>query len=216
VLARLLSAALIRILATPVAMVALNGSIQAFHGSIQPLPAALRSELVAVDLWHPGCPASLSQLRLLTVTYRGFDGRSHSGRLVVNAVAATPLETVFRRLYELRFPIREMDPLHPVGDDTASFECRDAAPSPCPGSAPTGHWSEHAYGEAVDVNPVENPYTGCGITNDRASIPYLNRSHLRPGMVTPAVVAAFTSVGWGWGGSWTGTQDYMHFSANGH
>jgi hypothetical protein len=209
VLARLFSAAPIRILATPVAIVA-------FHGSIQPLPAPLRSELVAVHLWHPGCPVALSQLRLLTVTYRGFDGHSHRGRLVTGAAAATPLQTVFRRLYALRFPIREMDPLHPVGDDTASFECRDAAASPCPGTAPTGRWSEHAYGEAVDVNPVENPYTGCGITRDRASIPYLKRSNVRPGMVTPAVVAAFTSVGWGWGGNWTGTQDYMHFSANGH
>jgi hypothetical protein len=209
VLARVFGAALIRILATPAAIVA-------FQSSIQPLPAPLRSELVAVHLWHPGCPVALAQLRLLTVTYRGFDGHSHSGQLVVNATAATPLQTVFRRLYELRFPIREIEPLHPVGDDTASFECRDAAPSPCPGTAPTGHWSEHAYGEAVDINPVENPYTGCGITEDRASIPYLNRSNLRPGMVTPAVVAAFASVGWGWGGSWTGTQDYMHFSANGH
>jgi hypothetical protein len=216
VLGRRSSAALIRFIATPLAIVAVHGSIQAFHSSIQQLPAALRSELVAVHLWHAGCPVQLSQLRLLTVGYRGFDGRNHTGRLVVNAAAATPLQTVFRRLYELRFPIRAMDPLRPVGDDTASFECRDAAPSPCPGTAPTGHWSEHAYGEAVDVNPVENPYTGCGITNDHASIPYLNRSHLRPGMVTPGVVAAFASVGWGWGGSWAGTQDYMHFSVNGH
>jgi hypothetical protein len=159
----------------------------------------------------------LSQLRLLTVTYRGFDSRGHTGHLVVNEAAAAPLLAVFRRLYELHFPIREMQPLNSNGDDTASFECRDAAASPCPGTPPTNHWSEHAYGEAVDLNPTENPYTGCGATNDRASIPYLNRSVLRPGMVTPAVVAAFASVGWGWGGAWTGnTQDYMHFSVNGH
>jgi hypothetical protein len=31
------------------------------------------------------------------------------------------------------------------------------------------------------------------------------------------VIAAFRSIGWGWGGSWTGaTKDYMHFSHNGH
>jgi hypothetical protein len=46
---------------------------------------------------------------------------------------------------------------------------------------------------------------------------YLDRSKLRPGMVTPAVVRAFASIGWGWGGAWTGdTKDYMHFSVNGH
>jgi hypothetical protein len=71
-------------------------------------------------------------------------------------------------------------------------------------------------GEAVDLDPTENPYTGCGRTRDRASLPYLDRSRHRPGMVTPSVVSAFGSVGWGWGGNWSGTQDYMHFSANGH
>ena len=82
-----------------------------------------------------------------------------------------------------------------------------------------GHrsWSEHAYGEAVDLNPVENPYVGCGMTRDKTALSYLDRSRLRPGMVTPAVVDAFRSIGWGWGGAWTGsTKDYMHFSATGH
>jgi hypothetical protein len=90
-------------------------------------------------------------------------------------------------------------------------------PSPCTGGTGTGHWSEHAYGEAVDLNPVENPYVGCGMTRDRSARRYLDRSHHRRGMVTPAVVAAFRSIGWGWGGSWSGsTKDYMHFSATGH
>jgi len=47
--------------------------------------------------------------------------------------------------------------------------------------------------------------------------PYTDRSRLKKGMVTPAVVRAFRSIGWGWGGDWSGaTKDYMHFSHNGH
>ena len=85
------------------------------------------------------------------------------------------------------------------------------------GGTGTGHWSEHAYGEAVDLNPVENPYVGCGMTRDKLALSYLDRARVRKGMVTPAVVQAFADVGWGWGGSWTGsTKDYMHFSATGH
>lgn len=198
-----------RILALPLVLLA-------FSGSIQRVPEPMRGEIVGSHLWHRGCPVAASRLRLLTVAYVGFDSQVHSGQLLVNAAAAGPLLTVFRRLYYMRFPIREMKPLAGSADDTAAFECRDAAPSPCPGSAPTGHWSEHAFGEAVDINPVENPYTGCGRTRERASLPYLNRSRLRPGMVTPAVVRAFASIGWGWGGAWVGTQDYMHFSATGH
>ena len=191
-------------------------SLPPFHGSVQVISAATGHALEHAHLWHTGCPTPFSQLRLLTVSFVGFDQAPHTGSVVVNADAARPLEKVFGRLYQLRFRIREMQPTTDAGDDTASFECRDAVASPCPGTPPTHSWSEHAYGEAVDVNPVENPYTGCGITHVKQSIPYLDRSHHRPGMVTAQVVQAFASIGWGWGGSWSGTKDYMHFSANGH
>ena len=75
----------------------------------------------------------------------------------------------------------------------------------------------HAYGEAVDINPVENPYVGCGMTRDKTALSYLKRTRVRREMVTPAVLRAFESVGWAWAGAWSGsTKDYMHFSSNGH
>ena len=207
-----------RLLALPLVLLA-------FHASIRPLSPPLQAELNG-RFWHPGCPVPLAQLRVLSVSHWGFDGRAHSGQLVVNKNAAVPLQRVFRRLYELRFPIRHLrlaDAYGPSrsqpadGDISGSFECRQAVPSPCSGGTGTGSWSEHAYGEAVDLNPVENPYVGCGRTRERSSLPYLDRSRLRAGMVTPAVVQAFHSIGWGWGGAWSGsTKDYMHFSATGH
>ena len=196
-----------------------------FQSSIGPLPAPVRAQL-RHGAWHRGCPVPLSQLRVLSVSYRGFDGQSHSGQLVVNRSAAAPLASVFQQLYRLRFPIRHMELAGSYGparsrpadgDVSGSFECRQAVPSPCVGGRGTGSWSEHAYGEAVDLNPVENPYVGCGQSRDPASRRYFDRSRHRPGMVTAAVVRAFRSIGWGWGGSWAGsTKDYMHFSASGH
>lgn len=174
--------------------------------------------------WHKGCPVWLSELRVLSYRYYGFDKQTHIGQIVVNSRVAHPLAKVFAKLYRMRFPIRDgafastYGP-HPdqSGDVTASFECRDAAASPCSSSATTHHWSMHAFGEAVDLDPRENPYVGCGMTRDKTALSYLERSHHRPGMVTPAVRRAFASVGWGWGGSWVGsTKDYMHFSTNGH
>jgi hypothetical protein len=206
-------------------LLALPFVLLAFHASIQPLPAPLRAELSG-RFWHAGCPVPLSQLRVLTVTHWGFDGHAHTGSLIVNQDAAAPLVKVFRQLYELRFPIRHLsiaDAYGPAGsqpadgDISGSFECRQAVPSPCSGGTGTGTWSNHAYGEAVDLNPVENPYVGCGQSHDPSGLPYLDRSRLRRGMVTPAVVKAFRSIGWGWGGDWSGsTKDYMHFSHNGH
>lgn len=210
-----------RVFALSAAVVALAP----FHSLIQPLTGQPRAEVMH-SAWHTGCPVGLSELRLLTLSYVGFDGQSHSGQLVVNRAAAAPLSRVFRDLYRLRFHIRHMAltdaygprRLQPAdGDVTSAFDCRQAVPSPCVGGSGTGTWSEHAFGEAVDVNPLENPYVGCGQSRDRASRPYFDRSRHRPGMVTAAVIRAFRSVGWGWGGSWSGsTKDYMHFSATGH
>ena len=211
---------MIRLLVVPLALLA--GA--PFHTAVEPLPAPLRAQLKN-GAWHSGCPVGLWQLRVLTVTYRGFDGQAHSGQLVVNRAAAAPLARVFRELYRLRFAIRHLDlaasygpASRPAdGDVSGSFECRQAVPSPCVGGRGTGSWSEHAYGEAVDLNPLENPYVGCGQSRDPASRRYFNRSVHRPGMVTAAAVGAFASIGWGWGGSWAGsTKDYMHFSATGH
>lgn len=196
-----------------------------FRSSIRPLSPQIRGELSG-RFWHAGCPVSLSQLRLLRVVTVGFDGRVQTGELVVNRDVAAPLVRVFRSLYELRYPIRHMrlaDMYGPKssqpkdGDVSGAFECRQAVPSPCTGGTGTGSWSNHAYGHAIDLNPVENPYVGCGMTRDPKARSYMNRAKRRPGMVTPAVLAAFRSIGWGWGGAWTGsTKDYMHFSVNGH
>ena len=208
-----------------IAVLAVTLATASFDSSIHRLSPAVRAQ-VARDAWHQGCPVGLSGLRVLTVSYHGFDGRTHSGQLIVRAAAAAPLSRIFRRLYALHFPIRHMRLADAYGsarsrpadgDVSASFECRQAVPSPCVGGTGTGAWSEHAFGEAVDLNPVENPYVGCGQSRDPATRRFFDRAHHRKGMVTAAVVRAFASIGWGWGGSWSGsTKDYMHFSASGH
>ena len=197
-----------------------------YTSSVRALSPAVRAQLRDAGIWRPGCPVPLAGLRVLTVTYRGFDHRSHPGRMVVNEAAAAPLARAFGQLYHLHFPIRHMSlagaygPLRsrPAdGDVTGSFSCRQAVPSPCTGGLGTGTWSMHAYGLAVDVNPVENPYVGCGQSRDPKARKYFDRTRHRPGMVTGRAVAAFGSVGWGWGGAWAGTtKDHMHFSSTGH
>jgi hypothetical protein len=219
----------VRVVAVIAATLVLVGSaFAASPSSIRPLTAPERAAVLEAHEYHAGCPVALSQLRLLTVRYVGFDRRSHWGKLVVNARVASDLGRVFDKLYAMRFPIRHMQfgdtygALKNVpkdGDFTASFECRQASSSPCTNTAngTTGSWSEHAFGEAIDLNPVENPYVGCGMTRDKTALSYVNRSVYRRGMVNAAVVGAFASIGWGWGGSWSGsTKDYMHFSINGH
>jgi hypothetical protein len=170
--------------------------------------------------WRPGCPVGAAQLRRVRVSYVGFDGRAHAGEIVVNVAVVTDVETIFRRLYTARFPIHHMRPIAAYGgsddrsmaaDNTSGFNCRYAvAPGP-------KRWSVHAYGEAIDVNTVENPYVEGGRVLPAAGSAYLDRSRYRRGMAVAGgvLVRVFASVGWQWGGRWTSSPDWQHFSKTG-
>jgi len=170
--------------------------------------------------WHSGCPVSPSRLRRVRLTYWGFDGRAHTGALIANEDAVPDLVQVFSRLYAAHFPIRRLRPIDAYGgndersleaDNTAAFNCRYVI-----GPGPR-RWSVHAYGEAIDINPVENPYLESGRVHPRAGRAYLDRGRVRPGMAYRGgvLVRAFAAVGWQWGGRWTGSPDYQHFSSTG-
>jgi hypothetical protein len=170
--------------------------------------------------WHPGCPVGPAALRRVYVSYVGFDGRRHRGELVVNIAVTRDVVVVFRRLYDARFPIRRIQPVSVyvgsddrsmAADNTSAFNCRYAV------AAGPKRWSVHAYGEAVDVNTVENPYVEGGHVLPPAGDAYTDRTDVRRGMAVSGgvLVRAFASVGWLWGGRWSATPDWQHFSKTG-
>jgi hypothetical protein len=188
-----------------------------FRASAHRIPPALADRMTGVS-WRPGCPVPLRDLRVLTLRHWGFDGAVRTGRLVVHRDVAREVVGVFRQLYEARFPIRRMRLVEAYGaDDFRSIEADNTSAFNCRPVAGTSRWSEHAYGRAIDVNPIENPYVSGGRTSHRKSVSYLDRSRRRPGTAVEggALVRAFDAAGWGWGGRWSSPQDYQHFSASG-
>src|SRR3954468_24448251 len=89
-------------------VIAIISALTPFHSSVKPLPNSAKTELKKGGYWHKGCPVGLSDLRVLTVTYRGFDGHNHSGQLVTNRNAAPKLARVFHELFRIHFPIHHM------------------------------------------------------------------------------------------------------------
>jgi D-alanyl-D-alanine carboxypeptidase len=193
-------------------------SSQGFHGSVAPISPALAQEMTGVS-WRPGCPVALRDLRVVTATHHGFDGRDHTGRLIVHREVALQVLTVLRRLYADGFPIRRMVPVDAfAASDFRSIEADNTSAFNCRFVDGTTRYSEHAYGKAIDVNPIENPFvTSAGTTSHAASRPYLRRTPFRPGMASAghSLVRAFDAIGWGWGGRWSGARDYQHFSRSG-
>ncbi|QXC62170.1 M15 family metallopeptidase [Aquihabitans sp. G128] len=192
-------------------------------GATVPAYTSSIATVTAEDLgssWRAGCPVGPSGLRRVWVAYWGYDGERHTGDLVVARAEAADVAKVFGRLYAERFPIRRIHPVTAYGssdddsmaaNNTSAFNCRKVTG----GSG----WSEHAYGTAIDLNPVQNPYvTPGGTVLPPSGRPWKDRSVRAPGMVHAgdATTKAFAAIGWGWGGSWSSTKDHQHFSASGH
>jgi hypothetical protein len=168
--------------------------------------------------YRAGCPVPPTELRTVRTAYWGFDGRPHSGAIVVNRRAAADVVAVFRRLYEARFPIRRLRPVSAYrGSDDASMAADNTSGFNCRFVSGTRRWSMHAYGLAIDVNPVENPFVSGGRVSPPAGRRYLDRDEPVPGIAVEGgvLVRAFEARGWKWGGRWRGSPDYQHFSTTG-
>jgi len=185
---------------------------------ITPIPADVRAEMRGVS-WKPGCPVGFKDLRLITTTHRTPSGGTATGRLIVNRDVAVPVRRVLQRLWNANYPIARMELIDAyAGDDWDSIEDNNTSAFNCRRATGSGNWSNHAYGRAIDINPIQNPYVLSGKVYHDASWRFIKRSkRLSPMVIMPgdAVVRAFAREGWGWGGDWSNPKDYQHFSANG-
>ncbi|WP_329088478.1 M15 family metallopeptidase [Streptosporangium sp. NBC_01469] len=170
--------------------------------------------------WRPGCPVPVGDLRLITMTYWGFDGKPHTGELVVHEDAADDIVSVFHRLYDWRWPIYKMRLVDAYkADDFASIDADNTSAFNCRPAEGSSSWSKHAYGLAVDINPRENPYIYAnGTGSHKNAREFFKRPVRAPGVINPGdrVVRAFQQKGWEWGGYWSGIKDYQHFSKGGN
>lgn len=180
-------------------------------GTVKPVTAA---ELGAS--WQPGCPVEPGRLRRVYVKHLGFDGLTRRGELIVHEDLVPEVLAIFEQLYRLGYPIEKIRTVdqYPAADDELSMEDNNTSAFNCRGIPGTTRWSQHAYGRAVDLNPLLNPCIfASGEFQPHNAAPYLDRNRTDPGLLHAAdpAVHVFTDRGWRWGGYWNGPIDYQHF-----
>jgi len=161
-----------------------------------------------------GCPAPetiLAALRLIDVSYRGFDGKLHEGQLLIHYSVEQDIREIFTLIRETRFPLNSVIPIvrHNWSDE-ASMAANNSSAFNYRFVAGTQRLSRHASGLAVDLNPLQNP------------VIYKSGATLPPGAVyqpetdgalseSSPVAQAFQQRGWRWGGHFQHVRDYHHF-----
>jgi poly-gamma-glutamate capsule biosynthesis protein CapA/YwtB (metallophosphatase superfamily) len=194
--------------------------IPAYTATIESVPSSVQQRMTGSSHDPARCPVELTDLRLLTMRYVGFDGRAHTGQMVVHHRHARGLVGVFRELYEARFPIRRMQLIDAYGgDDNRSMAADNSSAYNCRTVADTSTFSDHAYGAAVDINPVENPYVTANGVLPAAGRRFVDVDRSRDAETARGVIVAddvavraFARIGWKWGGVWN-EPDYQHFYA---
>lgn len=190
-----------------------GASAPAFRSSVATVTAASLGAS-----WRPGCPVGPADLRAVTVDHWGYDGKRHTGTIVVHRAEASSMQQVFRTLYAQRFQIERISPVSVFGgDDDRSMAANNTSAFNCRRVTGGSGWSEHSYGRALDLNPVQNPYVKGATILPPSGKPWADRTVVVPGMVHAGdpTVRAFAAIGWRWGGNWSSLKDYQHFSRSG-
>ena len=214
---------MLRLAATLLALSALLGAAPARAA----LDAAACDRLKAAGVIKAGAPVRCDQLAVVRFSYVGFDGAIHDdGEITVMAAVAQPVREIFDALRRRRFPLARARSIeHYRGDDAASMADNNTSgfnDRPLTGG---GLPSLHAYGLAIDINPLQNPYVafnsdGLARYSPPQGARFANRRNDRPGKpcrpgMAEEVVTLFAQHGFTvWGGDWDAPIDYQHFQVD--
>ena len=171
----------------------------------------------AFDGLDPKCPPEIRRRqKIVKVKYYSFDGLIHQGQIIVDKDLKTDIKKIFKFALEQKFPINTVIPVsapqfrkNGKWDDDLSMEANNTSGFNYREKTGGGSLSNHAYGRAVDINTVQNPYV-------KGTLVLPPNGKWQPG--TPGtftadhpIVKMFIALGWDWGGGWTRLQDYQHF-----
>jgi poly-gamma-glutamate synthesis protein (capsule biosynthesis protein) len=172
--------------------------------------------------YHKECPVGLDELRIVNVKYLGFDELVHYGDIFVHNEVALEISKIFKELFDIKYPIRQIAPIEKYNaDDFDSIEADNTSAFNCRKAESSNKYSKHSYGKAIDINPLENPYIYAdGKTSHKISTQYISRISQNTSsasenkailLSSSKAVKIFKKYGWKWGGDWKNIKDYQHF-----
>lgn len=159
----------------------------------------------------PELPTEIkNSLDTVHVTYKTPHDGLHKGVLILHASLKEDIRSVFEKLLELGYPVHSILPMSQFNwDDMESMRLNNTSMFNFRRVMGTRKFSDHAYGRALDINPMANPYFKFGKMLPENG--YYECDSVQSICSTDTVVALFKSYNWNWGGYWKFERDYQHF-----
>ena len=179
----------------------------------QPVPNAVKARMQGKSM-PDTAKISFDQLRYLTLPYYDFDGQVKQGEMVCNKAISHNLLCIFRALFSRAYPInsiRLVDDFY--ADDETSMQANNTSCFNYRTIAGTNVLSRHAFGMAVDINPLQNPCVKGSRIQPKTATEYVDRDKDFPHKIDKDDFCkeVFSSFGFSWGGDWRKLKDYQHF-----
>ena len=203
-------------------LISVTALFAGFSSSVNTITPQVKKRMIDGKSWRKGCPVGLEDLRYIRVSYWDFNGKNRSGELIMHKDVSRDIVELFEKLYLLRYPVRQMRLVSDFkSNDWQSIEAGNTSAFNCRPATGSKKWSKHAYGRAIDINPIENPYISkSGYISHYASLKYRKRAHRNLSdsgdkallLKNDKATQLFIKHGWKWGGNWPKTKDYQHFS----
>lgn len=161
------------------------------------------------------CEVSISDLRYLIIPHYDGKGAIRIGELVCHKKASDDFLYLFKELFKHKYPIERMVLIDEYdGDDSKSMAANNTSSFNYRNINGTDKLSRHAFGMAIDINPLYNPYIKGTFVSPESGAPYVNRSKefkykiSRKDLVYKIL---HDNLGFTWGGDWENCKDYQHF-----
>lgn len=165
------------------------------------------------------CRVLRSSLRYLHLLHYTLDGRIKLGEMICHKDVAEDITDIFRKLFEAKYPIENMQLIDNYGaDDIRSMEYNNTTCFNYRTVAGSKKLSNHSLGKAVDINPLYNPYVkrrkdGTYKVSPEKGRQYADRTKTFKYKIDRNDLAyrLFKQHGFRWGGDYRSLKDYQHF-----
>ena len=161
------------------------------------------------------CEIDIDDLRYLIIPHYDGNGYIKIGELVCNKDVADEFIYLFKELFKNKYPIERMVLVDEYdGDDKKSMAANNTSAFNYRVISDTDKLSRHAYGMAIDINPLYNPYVKGEYVSPETGKQFVDRNKsfkykIDSNDLTYQIL--HDKFGFTWGGDWEKCKDYQHY-----